>query len=176
MTKSGQTIITVARAPGYPARGILTIEGRAVPVALGRRGIAVNKREGDEATPRGSFHPLRLWWRADRMPRPRTGLPMRRITRSDAWCENPGDRRYNRAIRLNDHAKGDRLWREDSLYDLIVEIDHNTHPRVAGRGSAVFVHLARPGLLPTAGCIAMPRNELLRLVSQLNLNSTIRIV
>lgn len=147
---------------------------RALPVALGRTGIKADKREGDGATPRGRFRPLRIWWRADRTIRPRTTLPVRRITGTDAWCEDPADRRYNRPIQAG--ATGDRLWRDDHLYDLIVEIDHNTRPRIKGRGSAVFLHVARPGLAPTAGCIAMPLAELKRVVARLNKNSVIRIM
>lgn len=147
---------------------------RALPVALGRTGIKADKREGDGATPRGRFRPLRIWWRADRTIQPRTTLPVRRITGTDAWCENPADRRYNRPIHAG--ATGDRLWRDDHLYDLIVEIDHNTRPRIKGRGSAVFLHVARPGLDPTAGCIAMPLAELKRVVARLNKNSVIRIM
>jgi L,D-peptidoglycan transpeptidase YkuD (ErfK/YbiS/YcfS/YnhG family) len=84
---------------------------------------------------------------------------VRPITRAAAWCEDPADRRYNRPFRLAAGAPGDRLWRDDRLYDFIVEIDHNTRPRVAGCGSAVFIHVARPGFRPTAGCVAlaMPR-------------------
>ena len=108
-------------------------------------GIKADKREGDGGTPRGRFRPVRLWWRADRLPRPRTSLPVRRIGRDDAWCEDPHDRRYNRAFRRSANEPGDRLRRDDGLYDLIIEIDHNTRPRVAGRGSAVFIHVARPG-------------------------------
>lgn len=147
---------------------------RALPVALGRTGIKADKREGDDATPRGRFRPLRIWWRADRTIRPRTTLPVRRITGTDAWCEDPADRRYNRPIHAG--ATGDRLWRDDHLYDLIVEIDHNTRPRIKGHGSAVFLHVARPGLGPTAGCIAMPLAELKRVVARLNKNSVIRIM
>ena len=69
---------------------------------------------------------------------------MRRIDRSLAWCEDPSDRRYNRPFRRSANEPGDRLWREDRLYDLVIELDHNTRPRIAGRGSAVFVHVARP--------------------------------
>ena len=115
-------------------------------MALGRSGIRAAKREGDGGTPAGRFHPVRLWWRADRLARPATMLPVRRIGADDAWCEDPADRRYNRAFRRSATEPGDRLRREDGLYDLIVEIDHNKRPRVAGRGSAVFIHLARPGL------------------------------
>jgi hypothetical protein len=108
---------------------------RAIRAALGRSGIKSAKREGDGATPAGEFRPVRLWWRADRLARPRTLLPVRRIGPDDAWCEDPADRRYNRPIHLGPGAKGDRLRRDDHLYDLIVEIDHNTRPRIAGRGA-----------------------------------------
>jgi L,D-peptidoglycan transpeptidase YkuD (ErfK/YbiS/YcfS/YnhG family) len=91
---------------------------------------------------------------------------VRRIAPDDAWCEDPADRRYNRPIKMATAAAGDRLRRHDHLYDLIIEIDHNTRPRIARRGSAVFIHLARPGLAPTAGCVAMPKSRLRRLLSQ----------
>jgi L,D-peptidoglycan transpeptidase YkuD (ErfK/YbiS/YcfS/YnhG family) len=147
-------------------RGWLVSGPFAVPVALGRSGIKANKREGDGASPRGSFRLVRLWWRADRLPRPRTTLPTRRITATDAWCEDPAQRRYNRPIVLATGTGGDRLMRSDRLYDLIIELDHNTRPRIAGRGSAVFVHVARPGLAPTAGCVAMKKERLVRLLER----------
>jgi L,D-peptidoglycan transpeptidase YkuD (ErfK/YbiS/YcfS/YnhG family) len=150
--------LTSARAhprPGNRSQGWLAAGPLVIPVALGRGGILANKREGDGGTPRGEFRMLRLWWRADRHPRPRTLLPCRRITRDLAWCEDPHDRRYNRPFRRATDEPGDRMWREDRLYDFVIEIDHNTRPRMAGRGSAVFIHVARPGLRPTAGCVAM---------------------
>ncbi len=160
-------MLRIRAAAGNPRRGWLTAPGLAIPVALGRGGIVADKREGDGGTPRGTFHPLRIWWRGDRLPRPASRLPVRRIASDDAWCEDPDDRRYNRPIKLTGEAAGDRLRREDHLYDLIVEIDHNTRPRIAGRGSAVFLHLARGGYAPTAGCVAMSRSALLRLIARL---------
>jgi L,D-peptidoglycan transpeptidase YkuD (ErfK/YbiS/YcfS/YnhG family) len=147
----------------------------ALPVALGRSGIAANKREGDGATPRGLFHPIRLWWRPDRIRRPRSFLPIRQIGPEDAWSENPADRLYNRPFRRWEGQPGDRLCREDHLYDLIVEIDHNARPRVRGRGSAVFIHLARPGFQPTAGCVALDGKTLRRLVASLGPATRINI-
>jgi L,D-peptidoglycan transpeptidase YkuD (ErfK/YbiS/YcfS/YnhG family) len=144
-------------------------------VALGRGGIKANKFEGDGGTPRGTFRPLRLWWRADRFSRPRARLPVRTITPSDAWCEDPSSRQYNRAIKRQADAPGDRLRRDDHLYDFVVEIDHNTRPRVARRGSAVFLHLARPGFQPTAGCVAMTRGSMLRLLTRLGRTTRIEI-
>ncbi|MFC0240499.1 L,D-transpeptidase family protein [Rhodopseudomonas telluris] len=159
--------IRVRAAAGERSRGWLTAEGLTIPVALGRGGILANKREGDGGTPRGTFRPLRLWWRADRWPRPRTLLPVRPITAADAWCEDPASRHYNRPLRRGAGEAGDRLQRADHLYDLIIEIDHNTRPRVAGRGSAVFLHLARDNFGPTAGCVAMTRSNLLRLLARI---------
>jgi L,D-peptidoglycan transpeptidase YkuD (ErfK/YbiS/YcfS/YnhG family) len=104
-----------------------------------------------------------------------TRLPARAIRRDDAWCENPADRRYNHAIKLSASTPGDRLWRDDHLYDLVIELDHNTRPRVARRGSAVFIHVARPGFLPTAGCIALDARALARLLPRLRRSSTIEI-
>ena len=140
--------------------------GSQIRVAIGRAGILANKREGDGGTPRGRFRLLRLWWRPDRAPRPRTLLPVRRIGKHDGWSEDPKDRLYNRPIRVRDQAAGDRLWRQDGLYDFIIELDHNTRPRVAGRGSAVFIHVAREGFKPTAGCVALPARRLQRLLER----------
>lgn len=165
--------VHVRAAAGQPSRGWLSGGALTIPVALGRGGIRANKVEGDGATPRGTFHPLRLWWRADRHPRPRTFLPVRAIAPHDAWSEDPADPRYNRPIRRRD-GSGDRLMRDDHLYDFIVEIDHNTRPRVARRGSAVFLHLARDNFGPTAGCIAMRPDAMLRLLARLG--PTTRIV
>jgi L,D-peptidoglycan transpeptidase YkuD (ErfK/YbiS/YcfS/YnhG family) len=153
----------------------LVMGRRAIRAALGRAGVKAAKREGDGATPAGEFRPVRLWWRADRLARPRTLLPVRPIAPADAWCEDPEDRRYNRPFRRSANEPGDRLQRTDGLYDLIVEIDHNTRPRVAGLGSAVFIHVARPGLAPTAGCVALTIGDLQRLVSRLSLKTRIII-
>ncbi len=167
--------LAVRRKPAQPSRGVLQAGPLALPVALGRTGIKANKREGDGATPRGRFRLKRLWWRADRHPRPATRLPARRITPRDGWCENPADRRYNRPVKVPPGSKADRLTRQDDLYDFIIEIDHNTRPRVAGRGSAVFIHVARPGFAPTAGCVALTINSLRRLLARVGPRTSIMV-
>jgi L,D-peptidoglycan transpeptidase YkuD (ErfK/YbiS/YcfS/YnhG family) len=159
--------IHICAAAGNPRRGWLTADGQTIPVALGRGGIKANKREGDGGTPRGTFRPRQLWWRADRHPRPRTLLPVRAIGPEDAWCEDPASRHYNQPIRLDREQGGDRLKRDDYLYDFIIEIDHNSAPRIAGRGSAVFLHLARANFGPTAGCVSMTKSAMLHLLRRL---------
>jgi len=166
MRKVTLDTILVRAKPGQRTRGWLMAGPLALPVALGRGGIQANKREGDGGTPRGTFRPRRVWWRADRAARPRTLLPVRRIRGNDGWCEDPRDRHYNQPVRLMPDHPGDRLKRADHLYDLIVELDHNTRPRIAGRGSAVFVHVARPDFAPTAGCVALKADALRRLIAR----------
>jgi len=175
MRRRAFSLIRVRARPGNPTRGILLAGPLALPVVLGRGGIRANKFEGDGATPRGRFRPIRLWWRADRHRHPPTLLPARRITRDLAWCEDTTDRRYNRPFRRAPRDGGDRLWRDDHLYDFIVEIDHNTRPRVAGRGSAVFLHVARANRSPTAGCVALAADNLQRLLAVLGPKTQIAV-
>ncbi|HZP78814.1 MAG TPA: L,D-transpeptidase family protein [Pseudolabrys sp.] len=175
MCKKPLSRLYVRAKAGFPTRGVLRAGPMALPVALGRGGIKANKREGDGGTPKGRFRLKRLWWRADRHTRPLTQLPVRRIRADDAWCEDPASRLYNRPLRLAPGSTADRLARTDALYDFIIEIDHNTRPRVAGRGSAVFIHIARPGFSPTAGCVALEQNALRRLISRLGPHTTIAI-
>jgi L,D-peptidoglycan transpeptidase YkuD (ErfK/YbiS/YcfS/YnhG family) len=167
--------IEVRARPGHRSQGVMQAGPLSLPVALGRSGIKADKREGDGGTPRGRFRPLRLWWRADRLRHPRTLMPTRRIIREAAWSEDPADRNYNRPVTRSANEPGDRLWRSDDLYDLFIEIDHNVRPRVAGRGSAVFIHVARPGFAPTAGCVALRLEDLRRLSQRIGPKTRITI-
>jgi L,D-peptidoglycan transpeptidase YkuD (ErfK/YbiS/YcfS/YnhG family) len=140
---------------------------RAIPCALGRAGIHGVKREGDGATPAGRFSLGRAWWRPDRAAPPGGNLPRRRMRPTDGWCEAPGDANYNRPVRIPYRAARESMWRDDGLYDLVVEIGWNVRPRIKGRGSAIFLHAAREGFAPTAGCVALHPAELSRLIARL---------
>lgn len=169
------SVIRVRTRPARRTQGILRAGPLTLPVALGRAGIKANKFEGDGATPRGTFRLVRLWWRADRHPRPQTVLPMRRIRPDDGWCEDPADRHYNQPVKVPTGSVADRLTRDDALYDFIIELDHNARPRVAGRGSAVFIHAARPGLAATAGCVALKLPALRQLIAKLGPHTRVEI-
>ena len=135
--------------------------------ALGRGGIRHRKWEGDGGTPAGQWRLVAVLYRADRGRRPSTGLPVRAIRANDGWCDAPGDRNYNRAVRLPYPASHEEMAREDGLYDIVVVLDHNTRPRRRGGGSAIFIHVARPDYLPTEGCIALKAADLVRLLANL---------
>jgi L,D-peptidoglycan transpeptidase YkuD (ErfK/YbiS/YcfS/YnhG family) len=142
-------------------RGWLRLGSLVLPCALGRGGRSFRKREGDGATPSGVWETVAVLYRADRIRRPRTALPVRPLKPDDGWCDDVGDRNYNRAVRHPYPASAERLWRQDSLYDVIVVLDHNRRPRVQGAGSAIFMHLATPGYRPTEGCVALSKRDLL---------------
>jgi L,D-peptidoglycan transpeptidase YkuD (ErfK/YbiS/YcfS/YnhG family) len=157
-------------------RGLLRIGTLSFPCALGRSGARTRKREGDGATPRGRWSTLRVLYRADRLRRPRTALPVRTLNRNDGWCDASKDRNYNRPVRHPYPTSAERLWRADALYDLIVVLDYNIVPRVRGRGSAIFLHVAAPGFRPTEGCIAMRREHLLLVLEHMGPGSQLMIL
>ena len=142
--------------------------GRRVRCALGRGGVAPakDKREGDGKTPLGEWPLRRVLYRADRLTLPATTLPAAPIEPQDAWCDVPSDPKYNLLVRLPYPSLEERLWREDPLYDLIVVVGFNDSPVVPGRGSAIFLHVARPGFTATAGCVALKREDLAEAVAQ----------
>lgn len=145
--------------------GLATWGSWRMRCALGRSGISAQKREGDGATPVGVFAMRRLLFRPDRESRPATGLPSAAILPEDGWCDTPGDRAYNRPVHLPYPASAELLWREDHLYDLLVVLGYNDDPVVPGHGSAIFLHLAAPDFAPTAGCVALGRDDFLTVIA-----------
>src|SRR5882757_5960209 len=135
--------------------------------AIGPAGIAVKGCEGDGVTPRGKFPVREIFYRADRIAPPRTSLPLRVIAKDDGWCDAPNDPGYNRLVKLPYPASAENMWRDDNLYDLVVVLGYNDDPVVPGKGSAIFLHLARPDFSATHGCVALPYDDLLAAIEQL---------
>jgi len=143
--------------------------------ALGRAGISADKVEGDGCTPAGRFPIRRLLYRADRVREIACVFSVQPISPSDGWCDAPEDPAYNRLITRPYAARHETLWREDALYDLVLVIGHNDDPVVPGKGSAVFLHLARPDYSPTEGCVAFARADFVRLLGSLDRDTHIVI-
>lgn len=137
------------------------------PCVIGKNGQTAFKREGDGKTPRGIFHPLYVYYRADKIPRPRTVLNITPIQQNMGWCDAREDRNYNRPVSLPYAASTESLWRDDDMYDLIIVLDHNQCPRIKGAGSAIFMHIAKKDYSGTEGCIALSKPHLTQLLEQL---------
>lgn len=149
--------------------GFLQFGGLRFRCALGKGGVLpeADKREGDGATPLGRYPIRQVWYRADRLGQaPQTRLPLRALKPEDGWCDDTGDLdHYNRHVTLPYPGSHEKLWREDHVYDVIVELGHNDDPPVPGMGSAIFMHVARADYSGTEGCVALALADLLALLA-----------
>ena len=167
--------IVVVPASGDRSRGLIVAGNLHAPCALGRAGTRRRKREGDGATPIGSFKLLAVLYRSDHLPRPRTRLPVTPLRPDSGWCDDPGDLAYNHPVRTPYLASHERLWRPDRLYDVIVVLNYNLSPRVPGAGSAIFLHIATEDFSPTEGCVAIFPETMRRLLPHLGPQTVIHI-
>ena len=155
----------VRPAATVASRGVVEVGGRALPCALGRGGVRLDKREGDGATPAGDWPFRRILYRPDKVALPRqvlaAGRPAAPILPDDGWCDDPTSPLYNQPVRHPCQASAERLWRTDDLYDILVVLGHNDAPVMPGHGSAIFLHVARPDMGPTEGCIALDQHDIL---------------
>lgn len=147
--------------------GRLTWRGETLRCAVGLGGVRVDKTEGDHATPVGLLALRRVFYRADRVsPPPRCQSPVEPIAPTDGWCDDPAHPDYNRFVRLPHDARCEELWRQDAVYDVIGVLGWNDQPVLRGRGSAIFLHVARPDFAPTEGCVALALPDLLRMLAE----------
>ncbi len=146
--------------------------------ALGRGGISAFKREGDGATPIARLRATGCYFRADRRGRPQFFGASKAIRGDDGWCDAPADANYNEPVRLPFAASHERMMRDDRLYDVCIVLDWNRPPRgrARHRGSAIFLHVAKPGLEPTEGCIALSPPDLDWLLPRLRPQTVLRVV
>lgn len=171
--------ILVCGKPGAQT-GTLTFEGETIPCALGRSGIISSdeKTEGDGATPAGTWPLRRVLYRPDRLSKPVTDLLAKPITPADGWCDDPTDPLYNKPTKLPYDASTENMWREDELYNVCVILGHNDDPVIPHKGSAIFFHVAKEmdgSLSPTEGCVALPQDQLIRILMSCDPETTMRI-
>jgi L,D-peptidoglycan transpeptidase YkuD (ErfK/YbiS/YcfS/YnhG family) len=161
------------RLPGRAPAGVLTLGFQSFRCAIGKGGVGIKRGEGDGVTPIGRFAVLAWMRRPDRWNVFRADC--RGLDQSDGWCDDPASRRYNCPVKLPFAGRSEALWREDGLYDLIGILDFNIRPRILGRGSAIFLHLATPDYRPTAGCIALSAQDFRKIQFRLAAKSQIAV-
>jgi L,D-peptidoglycan transpeptidase YkuD (ErfK/YbiS/YcfS/YnhG family) len=179
MIRSGHSRIrriAVRKAVLETSRGWLTAGPFRFRAALGKGGIHVAKREGDGRTPAGRFRLDRLWLRPDQAPAKASGLRIRLTRKTDLWCDDKRHRLYNQPTSAPFSSSHENMWRDDQLYDAVIEIGWNMRPAIKGRGSAIFLHLAREGYEPTAGCVALARSDMAKLLPRLARDCRIHIL
>ena len=142
--------------------------------SVGKKGLKSKKVEGDNCTPTGIFKIGKVYYRSDRIKKPDTVLKTKIITKNMGWCDDPYNKRYNKEIVLNKKNKGEKLYRIDSSYDILIVIEYNTKKTKPFKGSAIFIHLTK-NYKPTKGCIALKKNDLLILLKIIKSKSKINI-
>jgi L,D-peptidoglycan transpeptidase YkuD (ErfK/YbiS/YcfS/YnhG family) len=168
--------LMVRPAPLKISRAIVQLGHLTFPAAIGRNGRTALKREGDGKSPISITRLLHGFYRGDRIPGIATALPMQRTRQSMLWCDASGNANYNRLVTAPFASSHEDMMRKDGLYDVCLVLDWNITSRSRNRGSAIFMHMIRPGYEPTAGCVALHPRDIRRILPHIRKGTKIRIL
>ena len=143
--------------------------------ALGKNGIKKKTKEGDNITPIGIFKIIKIYYRYDKIKNLKTSIKKIKIKKNIGWCYDPKSSFYNQQIKLPYKFNYEKLYRNDHIYDLLAVLNYNTNPVVKNKGSAIFIHIAKNNYKPTAGCLALKKGDLIKLLQTINKNTKIKI-
>ena len=153
----------------------LIIDEFVFKCCIGKNGSSAKKKEGDKKTPKGTFKIENLYYRKDRIKRPKTQLKCIKITKNMGWCNDIRfPKKYNKKIKLDRKFSYEKLYRYDYKYNLVVPIKYNFNKPIIDRGSCIFIHLTKD-YKPTAGCIALKEKDFLIMLKIIKRNSVIKI-
>jgi L,D-peptidoglycan transpeptidase YkuD (ErfK/YbiS/YcfS/YnhG family) len=155
--------------------GYLKYKDLKFKCALGKAGIGKKKIEGDNITPKGVFRIVKIYYRKDRLKELSSKFTPIEITKSMGWCDDPNSKNYNQLINLPSKYSHEKLFKKNNIYDLIIVLNYNMKPIFKNKGSAIFIHVAKNNYQPTQGCIALKKNDLLKLLSKISKNIKINI-
>jgi L,D-peptidoglycan transpeptidase YkuD (ErfK/YbiS/YcfS/YnhG family) len=142
---------------------------------LGEAGIGRKLKEGDKITPVGLFKVIKVYYRPDKIKKIITNFKITKIKKNMGWCDDSRSLAYNRQIKLPSKFSHEKLYRKDNIYNLIAVLNYNMNPTVKKKGSAIFIHIAKKNYEPTAGCIALKRGDLIKLLKKIKKNTKIKI-
>ncbi len=143
--------------------------------ALGKNGIKKKIKEGDKITPKGKFKLTKIYYRQDKIKEIKCSITKIKIKKNMGWCDDPKSNFYNQQIKLPSKFGHEKLYRNDRIYDLLVVLNYNTRPIIQNKGSAIFIHIAKKNYKPTAGCIALKKTDLIKLLQMIKKNTKINI-
>ncbi|MBC8307310.1 MAG: L,D-transpeptidase family protein [Pelagibacterales bacterium] len=153
----------------------LIVDKFKLKCCIGKNGTSKNKIEGDLSTPRGKFKIGNLYWRADRVQKPKTKLFCKKIKKNMGWCNDGQNFLYNKQIKINKKIKHEKLYRSDFKYDYFILIKYNYDKVKKNKGSAIFIHLTKE-YKPTAGCVVLLKKDFLILAKIIKKNTRIIII
>ena len=143
--------------------------------ALGKAGIGKKNKEGDNITPKGTYKIVKIYYRKDKIKKITSKIKLIKINKNMGWCDDPKSKFYNQEIRLPSKYSHEKFYRKDYIYDIIIVLDYNINPIIKHKGSAIFVHLTKNYKKKTAGCIAVKKKNLVKLLIQVKINTKIKI-
>jgi len=156
--------------------GYLIFKNLKFRCAIGKNRIGNKKREGDLLTPKGTYRLTKVFYRSDRIKTIKTKLSKIIIKKNMGWCDDSQSKFYNKLIFLPKKVGHEKLYRRDNIYDIIVLLDFNINPIIKNKGSAIFIHIAKEKYQSTQGCIALKKNNLLKLLSVVKNKNKIKIM
>ena len=154
---------------------LLLYKGYKLKCSIGKSGIKNKKKEGDLGTPKGSFKIGNLYYRKDRLKKFKCKINKKIIKKNMGWCDDVQSKKYNRQITFPFKYSAEKLYRKDNIYDLFINIKYNQKPVVKGKGSAIFLHIAKLNYYPTKGCVAISKNDFLKILPHINKKTKILI-
>ena len=154
--------------------GYLKYKNLELKCTLGKAGIGIKKREGDNITPKGTYKIINIFYRKDRIKKISSKFQLIGITKKIGWCDDPRSEYYNQLIKLPTEYSHEKFFRKDNIYDLVLVLNYNMRPIIKNKGSAIFIHVAKKNK-KTAGCIALSKMDLITLIKKIDKKTKIKI-
>jgi L,D-peptidoglycan transpeptidase YkuD (ErfK/YbiS/YcfS/YnhG family) len=157
-------------------KNLLSYRGYKIKCSVGKSGVKNNKSEGDLATPKGVFKLGILYYRKDKNKLLNYKLKKKVIKKNMGWCDDTKSKKYNREINFPFYHSAEKLFRKDNIYDILINIKYNFSKVKKGKGSAIFLHIAKKKYQATNGCVAILKKDFLKLLPLIEKNTKISIV
>ena len=154
---------------------LLIYKGYRLKCSVGKSGITRSKREGDLATPKGTYKLGLLYYRKDRVNLPKCKLRKKIIKKNTGWCDDVRSKKYNKEIKFPFNYNAEKLYKKNCSYDLLINIKYNQNPVIKKRGSAIFLHLINKKYKATKGCVAVKKKDFLKILPLIEKKTKITI-
>ena len=155
-------------------KNYLTYNKLKIKCSIGKKGIGNKRKEGDLITPKGQFRIKYILYRKDRV-KISSKLKKKVIKKNMGWCDDPKSKQYNKLIKLPFVYRHEKLYKKENMYDIILVLNYNMNPIKKNKGSAIFIHIAKNNFKKTEGCIAIKKNQILRIVKEVEPNTQVII-